>query len=211
MKTKFFGLTGGIASGKSTVTELFRREGVPMVDADQVAREIVAPGTPGLRSLVGVFGKGILLPDGTLDRPKLGSLVFLHPEQRAVLNQVIEPYLLEGIRARLQEYAGKVPLVGLDAALLVEKGLHREFRPLVVVAASPEVQVQRLMRRDRFSEPEARARLSAQLPLEEKVRLADYVIQNDGTQDELNQRAIHVLSQLRNQVVVCVRPPVYEL
>jgi dephospho-CoA kinase len=198
MKTKCFGLTGGIASGKSKVTELFRREGVPMVDADQVAREIVAPGTPGLRDLVSAFGKKILLPDGSLDRPKLGSEVFLNPEKRRVLDQIVEPYLLEGIRAKLQEHMGKVPLVGLDAALIVEKGLHREFRPLVVVSASPEVQLQRLMKRDRFTEPEARARLSSQLSLDEKVRLADHVIQNDGTLDELNQRALRVLAQLRN-------------
>jgi len=198
MRGRVFGLTGGIASGKSTVTRLFRVDGVPMVDADEVARSIVAPGMPALRMLVSAFGDHILLPDGSLNRPKLGSMVFLDPQKRGTLDNIVQGILSDEIGSQLRKLIESHPLVGLDAALIIEKGHQDEYRPLVVVAVSPEVQLKRVQERDGFTEEEARARLSAQIPMEEKVKLANHVIWNNGTKDELLQKALCVLVKLRN-------------
>jgi dephospho-CoA kinase len=193
-----FGLTGGIASGKSTVTALFIEEGIPMVDADLVARDIVVPGRPALAMLVSSFGSEILLEDGTLDRPKLASIVFLDARKRANLDQILHSYLIDGIRAEIIKANEYHNLVGLDAAILIEKGLHHEYRPLIVVAVSPEVQLQRLMSRDGFNPKEAQARIDSQLPISEKVKLADYVLWNDGTKDDLIKQALKVIAALKN-------------
>jgi dephospho-CoA kinase len=198
MRGRIFGLTGGIASGKSTVTKLFRRDGVPMVDADEVARSIVAPGMPTLRMLVSAFGDQILLPDGSLDRPKLGSMVFLDPQKRSTLDNIVQGILADEIKSQLRKLSESNPLVGLDAALIIEQRHQDEYRPLVVVAVSAEIQLKRIQERDGFTEEEGRARLAAQLPMEEKVKFADHVIWNNGTQDELLQRALGVLVKLRN-------------
>ena len=198
MRGRIFGLTGGIASGKSTVTKLFRADGVPMVDADEVARAIVAPGQPALRMLVSTFGDQILLPDGSLDRPKLGSIIFLDPPKRSALDNIIQRNLSDEIKIQLRKFAETNPLVGFDGALIIEKGHQDEYRPLVVVAVSIEVQLRRIQERDGFTEEEAKARISAQLPMEEKVKLADHVIWNNGSKDDLIQRALGVLVKLRN-------------
>lgn len=198
--SRVFGLTGGIASGKSTVSGILREEGVPIVDADELARVIVEPGTEGLRLIVRSFGEGVLQADGTLDRPKLGSTVFSHPDKLQQLDDIMSPLLLEacGQKMRALQDAGH-PLICFDAALLVERKLHERFRPLVVVAASEKTQIARMMPRDGFNEAEARARLRAQLPLEEKVKLADYVINNDGTYPDLKLQVVAVLAHLREK------------
>jgi dephospho-CoA kinase len=198
MRGRVFGLTGGIASGKSTVTQLFRRDGVPMVDADEVSRTIVAPGMPALRMLISAFGDQILLPDGSLDRPKLGAMVFLDPKRRGTLDNIVQGILAQELKSQLRKLTESNPLVGLDGALIIEKGHQDEYRPLVVVAISTEIQLKRIQERDGFTEQEARARLEAQLPMEEKVKFADHVIWNNGTKDELFQRALCVLVKLRN-------------
>ena len=197
MKSKVFALTGGIACGKSTVSRLFVDNGVPMVDADIVARDVVAPGTPAIALLVSNFGPDILLPDGSLDRPKLGALVFSDSKRRAVLDSTLHRYIKDELRLRLRVACERYSLVGLEAPLLIERGYHNEFKPLVVVAVSPEIQLQRLMDRDGFNEPEARARISSQLPIEDKVKLADYVLWNDGSQDDLFKEALRVLSKIK--------------
>lgn len=197
MSAKIFGLTGGIACGKSLISRLFVDNGVPMVDADIVARDVVAPGTPALNLLVSNFGQDILLPDGSLDRPKLGALVFSDSKKRAVLDSTLHRYIQDEIRLRLKVASERYSLVGLEAPLLIERGYHNEFRPLVVVAVSPEIQLQRLMDRDDFNEAEARARIGSQLPIEEKVKLADYVLWNDGSKDDLFKEALHVLSKIK--------------
>jgi dephospho-CoA kinase len=169
-----------------------------MVDADEVARAIVAPGMPTLMMLVSAFGDQILLPDGSLDRPKLGSMIFLDPQKRGTLDNIVQGILSDEIRSQLKKLVESHPLVGLDAALIIEQGHQDEYRPLVVVAVSAEIQVKRIQERDGFTEEEARARLAAQLPMEEKVKFADHVIWNDGTKDELLQRALCILVKLRN-------------
>lgn len=178
---RMIGLTGGIASGKSTVAALLRELGAEVIDADQLAREIVEPGCAALAEIVEAFGPAMLGPDGRLDRQRLGALVFADADKRARLNQITHPR----IRAESMRRAGEAAergcqVVVYEAALLVENGLHRQLDGLIVVAAALETQLARMRNRDGLAEPEARKRLAAQLPLEEKVRSADYVIDTNG-------------------------------
>lgn len=198
---KVFGLTGGIASGKSTVAAILRREGVPVVDADQVSRDVVEPKTPGLAAIVEAFGAEVLAPDGSLDRKRLGAIVFDDAEERMRLNAIVHPLVAGTSAARLDALAkAGHPLACYDAALLVERGLADAFRPLVVVATSRETQKARLMARDGISEAEADARLDAQAPVERKIAAADVVIWNDADLATLEARVIEALGEVRRRV-----------
>jgi len=180
------GLTGGIASGKSAVARELRELGVQVVDADQLAREVVAPGTEGLAEVALVFGKDVLNADGSLHRELLGQRVFDDPDARKRLNAITHPRIAqlsaERIAAALHTSS---PYVVYEAALLVETGSHRGMSALVVVAADPAVQLKRIVARDGLDEVGARARLAAQAPLEVKLAVADYVIRNDAGLPEL--------------------------
>ncbi|HJL04535.1 MAG TPA: dephospho-CoA kinase [Polyangiaceae bacterium LLY-WYZ-15_(1-7)] len=179
------GLTGGIASGKSTVAALFAGLGIPVVDADQLAREVVAPGTEGLAAIVETFGDAYLAEDGSLDRKKLGALVFDDAGARRKLNAITHPRIAQAAMKRMAELQSHpAPYVLYEAALLVENRIHEAFGALVVVSVDEATQVARLRERDGLSEAEARARLEAQLPLAEKVAVADYVIDNGGTREQ---------------------------
>ncbi len=185
-----FGLTGGIASGKSQVARRFRERGVPVIDADQLAREVVLPGSPGLAEVVSAFGAEVLSQDGTLDRKKMGALIFSDESKRALLNGILHPRIGALGVQRAQELAeAGHELVGYEAALLVENGLSNAFRPLVVVAAPASIQAERTAARDGVTEAEALARIQAQIPLDEKVRVADVVVQNSGSLAELEAGA----------------------
>ena len=196
-----FGLTGGIASGKSAVAARLRARGVPIIDADQLARDAVAPGTPGLAELVKVFGEDVLRPDGSLDRKKVAAAAFGDDAKRRELNAIVHPRVttltLEAA-ARLRE-AGE-PLACYEAALIVENGVADAFRPLVVVAAPEEVQIARAIARDHSTYEEARARVRAQMPLDAKVAAADFVIDNTGSLDELERRTDEVLASICTRV-----------
>jgi len=184
-----FGLTGGLASGKSTVAAHLRARGVPVIDADELAREVVARGTPGLRAIVDAFGAGVLLADGALDRKRLAALVFSDDAKRRVLNGITHPRISARAAERSQELAARgEPLVCYEAALLVENRLADAFRPLIVVATPPELQLARAIERD--GEPAAviRGRLASQMPLADKVAAADIVIHNDGSKADLERR-----------------------
>lgn len=194
-----FGLTGGIASGKSTVSAVFAEEGVAVIDGDLVARAVVRPGQPGLQAVIEAFGERFLATDGTLDRKALGAHVFASPAELGRLDETLGPHIFAEIEARAMEARDLGWLACVDAALLVEKGLHEHFRPLVVVTAPLAMQVARVMTRDRLSEPEARARIASQLPTEAKVRVADYLIVNDGSVDALRSRALDVLSAIKTR------------
>jgi dephospho-CoA kinase len=197
---KIFGLTGGIASGKTSVAKILEREGVPVIDADQLARDVVAPGSPGLAAVVAAFGD-VLLPNGELDRKKVAAIVFADPDQRMRLNTIVHPLVAQASAARMQalEAAGH-PLACYDAALLVERGLADAFRPLVVVAAPRELQRAPLMRRDSLSEAEADARLDAQAPVETKIGVADHVLWNDSDLATLEARTLEVLATIRGAI-----------
>jgi dephospho-CoA kinase len=198
-----FGLTGGIASGKSTVAARLRARGVPVIDADELAREVVAPGTEGLRSLVEAFGDGILAPDGSLDRKGLARVAFGDDAARRRLNAITHPRIaqLTSDRADAFRRAGE-PLACYEAALLVENGIADMFRPLVVVACPEDVQLERVRQRDSASREDALARIRAQKPLAEKVRVADYVIDTTGTLEENRARTDEVLRAIAEKLGV---------
>ncbi|MCA9603572.1 MAG: dephospho-CoA kinase [Polyangiales bacterium] len=203
MATPTVGLTGGIASGKSSVARLFAELGVPVVDADQVARDVVKKGTSGYREVVTAFGAEVLRDDGELDRAKLGERVFADAAARGRLNAITHPRIAAESASRIAAAAKPgTPYVMYEAALLVENGLAGMFPALVVVTAPPELQLSRLIARDGFSEGEARARIAAQLPTEKKVAVATHVIENAGSIHELRERVreVHeaILASLRS-------------
>ncbi|KAF8065334.1 dephospho-CoA kinase-domain-containing protein [Lyophyllum atratum] len=180
------GLTGGIATGKSTVSRILKDKKIPVVDADVLARQVVEPGTTGLKKIVKEFGSEILLPDGTLDRKKLGTVVFNDEEKRKKLNAIVHPAVqwamfmkVIGLWVNSEKYCV------LDVPLLIEGGLWKWVGKVVVVYCSPDIQLQRLMSRDSSIREEASARLNSQLPIAEKVAYADVVIDNSGTPQEL--------------------------
>ncbi|MEO5730908.1 MAG: dephospho-CoA kinase [Byssovorax sp.] len=198
MALRVFGLTGGLASGKSTVAARFRARGVPVIDADQIAREVVEPGSEGLARVVEAFGEGVLAPDGSLDRARLGDLVFAAPERRRALNSILHPRIAARSAERIAalDAAGE-ELACYEAALLVENHLSDAFRPLVVVAVPPHVQLARAMARDGSTEEQARARVAAQLPLATKIAAADHVIDNAGDTATTERRADEVLAAIQ--------------
>jgi len=190
-----FGLTGGIASGKSTVAARFRRRGVPVVDADELAREVVAPGTDGLRAVVEAFGPGVLGPEGALDRPALARIVFADDTARRTLNAITHPLITRLSMERGAELASQgEALACYEAALIVENGVADAFRPLVVVSCPEDVQIARILGRDKASLEDARARMRAQKPLAEKVAVADFVVDTSSTLEEGAERADEALA-----------------
>jgi dephospho-CoA kinase len=200
---RVFGLTGGIASGKSTVAARLRARGVPVVDADVVAREVVAVGTPGLARIVDTFGVGVLDAGGSLDRKALASLVFHDDTKRRQLNALLHPLIsARSVELAAAHGARGEPLVCYEAALLIENGVADMFRPLVVVSAPEAIQLARVVSRDAATRDEAVARVRAQKPLAEKVALADFVIETTGTLEDNARRADEVLDEICARVGV---------
>lgn len=188
------GLTGGIASGKSAVAARLRARGVPVLDADVFAREAVSPGSPALAEIAGRFGQGVLKADGALDRKALAALVFGDSARRRELEGITHPRITGLLMQRVNDLAGRAePLACYDAALIVETGAADAFRPLIVVAAPESLQLERALCRDGGTAEQTLARIRAQMPLAEKVKVADHVIQNTGTLEELGERADAVL------------------
>jgi dephospho-CoA kinase len=189
------GLTGGVASGKSTVAALLRDLGAVVVDADLLAREVVAPATPGLTAVVAEFGPDVLDADGTLDRPALGRLVFEDPARRAALEAIIHPL----VRARAAELEASAPdgaLVVHDIPLLVETDQAGHFDAVLVVDVPTHVQVERAVQERGWTEEEARSRIGAQASREDRLAAATYVIDNTGSREDLRQRVAEVFDQL---------------
>jgi len=189
------GLTGGIGAGKSEVSRLFVECGAVLIDADKIAREVVAPGTPGLAAVVDAFGEDILTPDGSLDRPKLGSIVFTDPDKLAQLNSIVHP--LVGARSReLEAAASQDAVIVHDVPLLAENGLAPLYDVVVVVDAAPGTQLDRLVRLRGMTEEDARARMAAQATREKRLDIADIVIDNDVPLEELERRVREVWADL---------------
>ncbi len=192
------GLTGGIASGKSTVAAMLRELGAPIVDADLLAREVVEPGTPALAEIASRFGADMLDADGRLDRKRLAARVFSSDVSRAQLNAITHPRIAEASRAAMGAMAAQGHPVALyEAALLVENRVHLGLDGLIVVAVSEDEQIARLCRRDGIDPDAARARLAAQLPLAAKVAVADWVIDNGGSTDDTRAQVGRVWREVK--------------
>jgi dephospho-CoA kinase len=190
------GLTGGIASGKSAVAHRFVEHGMELIDADDVARDVVLPGTTAWQEIVAHFGHGVLDEDGFVDRPKLGHIVFADPAKRTLLNEITHPRVIREIADRLEVLAPlDVPIV-VDVPLLVEAGVQRGYDAIVVVASQPETQLRRLVEQRAMAEEDARARIAAQASLEDKLLVATHVIWNEGTLQELAAEADAVAETL---------------
>lgn len=198
-----FSLTGGIGSGKSTVSAAWQETGVPVVDADQLARRVVAPGSQGLQSLVETFGERVLAETGELNRPVVAQLVFQDDEARERLNAIVHPLVRSEAEKEFSRLAAQGHrLICYEVPLLFETGQQERFRPVVVVSVPENAQLSRTMKRDDIPEQAARARVGAQLPLHEKAEQADYVIDNTGTPEETKKQALAVLERIRERAPV---------
>jgi dephospho-CoA kinase len=190
------GLTGGVASGKSTVAALLAELGAVVIDADLLAREVVEKGTPGLAAVVEAFGPEVLTPDGHLDRPRMGAIVFNDPEKRRLLEGIVHPLVFERYAA-LEESTPEDGIVVHDIPLLVESGRAAEFDAVIVVDVPHETQVERMLRDRGWTEEDALARIAAQATRDERRAVATYLIENTGTLEDLRQRVTEVFEELR--------------
>ncbi|CDP03516.1 unnamed protein product [Coffea canephora] len=194
---RIVGLTGGIGSGKSTVSNLFKAHGIPVVDADVVARDVLKKGTGGWKKVVAAFGEDILLPDGEVDRPKLGRIVFSDPQKRQILNRFLAPYISSGILLEvLKLWMKGCKIIVLDVPLLFEAKMDRWTNPIVVVWVDPETQLHRLMARDGTTEEDSKSRINSQMSLDLKRTKADILIDNTGSLADLNENFQKVLVQV---------------
>ena len=190
------GLTGGIASGKTTVADRLVHHGAELIDADQVAREVVVPGRPAYTEIIEHFGYGVLDEDGFIDRLELGRRVFDDASQRAVLNAITHPRIMDAIASELELLATTDGVVVLDVPLLVEMGAKRDYDAIVVVATNPPVQIERLVRHRNLSPDEAAKRIDAQAPLEKKLAIATHVLWNEGSLDDVRRQADDLYAEL---------------
>jgi dephospho-CoA kinase len=192
------GLTGGIASGKSTVSKMFDKAGAVVIDADRIARQVVEPGKPAWKEIRARFGGRVFRPDGALDRERLGNIIFHHSRQRRQLEAIIHPRVRAHIDETLRELsmAKPQPVVVLDVPLLLETGMDKGLNEIIVVYAPAAVQRRRLMRRDGYSADQAQARINAQMPMEEKRSRATLVIDNGGNLAETEKQAMAIYGDL---------------
>ena len=192
------GLTGGIASGKSTVSGMFRELGVPVIDADVIAREVVAPGSRALEAIVDAFGEEVLTEEKSLNRARLGEIVFSDPAKKKVLEGILHPEIIAEQDRRLKglEREGRTPVAIVDAAVMIESGNWKRFDSLVVVDCDESQQIGRLRLRNGMNEEEAVRRVNAQMPLSEKVKYADHVIDNRGSIDDTRKQVEELMKLL---------------
>lgn len=192
------GLTGSIAVGKSFACDVFRSLGCRVLDADRTAREVVMPGTEGLRQIVDVFGGGVLTESGELDRARLASIIFADEEKRSLLNSIVHPLVFAAQDEWLHriEAEGTNAVAIIDAALMIESGGYKRFDKLIVVWCEPAIQLQRLMLRDRLGQADAAARIAAQMPQNEKKRFADFLIDTSNNFEDTRRQAIEVYGRL---------------
>jgi dephospho-CoA kinase len=192
------GLTGSIGVGKSFVASVFEELGCHVLDADDTAREVVAPGSSGLEEIVRQFGRDVLQTDGTLDRQRLGSIVFANDDKRELLNSILHPRIIQRQDEVLSEWETVDPngIAIVDAALMIESGGYKRFDKLIVVHCRPEVQLERLMLRNGLSQAEAQRRIDSQMPQSEKQRFADYLIDTSDGFEPTRERTRQVYEQL---------------
>lgn len=193
------GLTGSIAVGKSFVCEVFRELGCHVIDADRTARDVVRAGTPGLAKIAEEFGADVMTADGELDRAKMAAIVFDHEQKRLLLNSIVHPLVFEAqniwLNAREAEDPDGIAIV--DAALMIESGGYRRFNRLIVVWCEPAVQLERLTLRDNLPDPDAKKRIAAQMPQEEKKQYADFLIDTSAGFNDTRRRVADVHKKLK--------------
>jgi dephospho-CoA kinase len=196
------GLTGSIAVGKSFVSGVLAELGCRVLDADDTAREVVEPGSPALREVAAKFGSEFLESDGTLNRVKLGALVFADSAQRLALNSILHPYIIAAQDKRLRDWEGADPrgIAVVDAALMIESGGYKRFDKLIVVHCRPEVQLERAMIRNKLSRPDVEARIAAQMSQEEKMKFADYLIDTSEGFEATRRTTGEVYAKLREDL-----------
>ncbi len=197
------GLTGGVASGKTTVSRILEEEGAYVIDADRIARELVRPHAPAWKELVKAFGKEILREDGSIHRKKLAAIVFADLNQRRLLNQILHPRIRKEMDRRAKEIGRKDPeaVVVIDAPLLVELGGHPQMGRLIVVTATQAKRIDRLKKRDGIGRMEALRIFSSQMPVKDKAKLADFVIRNEGSIQETRKRTKEVFEELKKGMI----------
>jgi dephospho-CoA kinase len=195
------GLTGGIATGKSTVAAIFEEAGAFLIDADRIAREVVRPGTPAYSDIVAHFGRGILAADGEIDRKLLAALIFSDPVQRRSLEAIVHPHVKKETARRLALIRQDAPdaVVVVDVPLLFETGMNRDYHPVIVVYIPEPLQLARLVARDGINETEAHARIHSQLPIETKKSLATHVIDNSDSIEATRTQVLEIYRQLAGQ------------
>ncbi|KMY46331.1 dephospho-CoA kinase [Bacillus sp. FJAT-27916] len=195
---KIIGLTGGIASGKSTVSNWLLSQGYPVVDADIAARKVVEPGMPALEKIRKAFGDDVLLPDGTLDRKRLGSIIFANEEKRQTLNAIVHPAVREWMRQETERAFGEgASIVIMDIPLLFESKLTHMVEETILIYVTKETQLKRLMERDGYMEADALARIHAQMPIDEKKELADYIVDNNGPLSETIEQMKQIMDTFK--------------
>ena len=195
------GLTGGIATGKSTVSAIFEKAGAVIIDADRIARDVVKKGLPAYRKIIDTFGDKILAPDGEIDRSVLGDIIFNDPQQKQLLNRIVHPYVSTETDLQLKQIEKNHPntIVILDIPLLIEAQMHEDLSDVIVVYVPEHTQIERLMQRDGISKADALARVRSQMPIEEKKDLATIVIDNSGTRENTRKQTLDIFQRLKKQ------------
>ena len=197
MAIRVFGLTGGIGSGKSAVGACFVKRGIPIIDADQLAREVAFPGTEGFTEIVVAFGPEVLMADGTLDRGAIGKRVFANPADLQTLNRITHPRINQKMVERAEHFSSLCyELACYEAALIIENRAADLLRPLVVVVAPMDARIARIVARDNATQEDAQRRIAAQIDDEERRKHADIVVENDGTLADLENRASEAASKV---------------
>jgi dephospho-CoA kinase len=194
------GLTGGIATGKSTVSAILANAGAVIIDADRIAREAVKKGQPAYREIVEHFGETVLLPDGEINRSVLGDIIFNAPGKKQLLNKIVHPYVRKETHRQLQKIGRTEPnaIVILDIPLLIEAEMDNDLSEVIVVYVPEHVQVERLMQRDGISEADAFARIRSQMPIEEKKDKATIVVDNSGTRENTRRQTLKIFQRLKD-------------
>jgi dephospho-CoA kinase len=193
------GLTGGIATGKSTVSAILKNAGAVIIDADRIARRVVKKNLPAYRQILAHFGESVLLPDGEINRAALGNLIFSDSRKKQLLNSIVHPHVQKETDRQLRHIAKKKPnaLVILDIPLLLEAGMRKDFSEVIVVYAPEHIQIKRLMERDHISQEDALARIRSQMPIEKKKSLATMVIDNSGPIEDTRKQTLEILQRLK--------------
>jgi dephospho-CoA kinase len=194
------GLTGGIATGKSTVSAMLKTAGAIVIDADRIARAVVKKGLPAYREIVAEFGAEVLLPDGEINRNMLGDIIFKDHQKKRLLNSIVHPHVNKEVNGQIKQIQKTHPhaVIVLDVPLLIEAGMHNNLSEIIVVYTPQDIQIQRLMQRDHISEADALARVKSQMPIEEKKQQATIVIDNSGAIENTRRQTLDIFKRLKD-------------